>query len=150
MPTARNIMKKEVVTVAPDTTVEEAGRLFIEKNISGAPVVTREGRLYGIVTENDLITKNKRLHIPTILRIFDAFIPLESSSSLEKEMRKMAAYLVKDICTRDVITIKENTPLQEIATIMTERKVHLLPVMRGEKVVGVVGRREVLNAVREA
>ena len=143
-------MKKEVVTVAPDTTVEEAGRLFIEKNISGAPVVTREGRLYGIVTENDLITKNKRLHIPTILRIFDAFIPLESSSSLEKEMRKMAAYLVKDICTRDVITIKENTPLQEIATIMTERKVHLLPVMRGEKVVGVVGRREVLNAVREA
>jgi len=148
MPRAIEIMKKEVITVAPDTTVEEAGRLFMEKNISGAPVVDSEGRLYGIVTENDLITKDKRLHIPTILRIFDAFIPLERPSAIEKEIRKMAAYLVKDICTRDVITVKEDADLQEIATIMTEKGVHLLPVVKGGKVLGIVGRREVLDALR--
>jgi CBS-domain-containing membrane protein len=148
MPTAKDIMKKDVVTVDPDTTVEEAGRLFMEKDISGAPVVGAEGRLYGLVTENDLITRDKRLHIPTILRIFDAFIPLESPSALEKEIRKITAYLVKDICTREVITIKEDTPLEDIATIMTEKKVHLLPVVKDKKLLGIVGRHEVLNAIR--
>lgn len=150
MTTAKEIMKKDVVTVTPETSVEEAGRLFMEKNISGAPVVDANGNLTGIVTENDLITKDKRFHIPTILRIFDAYIPLETPSQMEKEFRKMAAYLVKDICTRDVITITEETRLEDIASIMTEKSVHLLPVLKGKKLIGLVGRHEVLNAIRQS
>lgn len=150
MPTAKEIMIKDVMTVRPETTVEEAGRLFMEKNISGAPVVDEDGRLFGIITENDLIMKDKRFHLPTILRIFDAYIPLETPSQMEKEFRKMAAYLVKDICTRDVITITEETSLEEIASIMTEKNVHLLPVLKGKKFAGLVGRHEVLNAIRQS
>jgi predicted transcriptional regulator len=127
-------------------TVEETGRLFMEQNISGAPVVDGDGNLFGIVTENDLISQNKRLHIPTILRLFDAYISIGTTSAVEKEIRKMSAWLVKDICTTSVITIKEDTPLEEIATLMTEKKVHLLPVLRGKKLVGLVGRHEVLKA----
>ncbi len=73
---ARDIMNENVITVTKDTSVDALGRLFIEKNISGAPVLDDKNNLFGIVTENDLINQNKRIHIPTMLRLFDAFIPL--------------------------------------------------------------------------
>lgn len=145
---AKDIMKKDVVTVTEDMTVEEIGRLFMEKDISGVPVIGKNEKLIGIVTENDLISQNKRLHIPTMLRLFDAFIPLEGTGVIKAEMRKMSAVSVSEICTRDVITITEETPIDEIATIMAERKVHLLPVVFEGKVVGIIGKHEVIKGIR--
>lgn len=144
---AKDIMKKDVIVVSEDMTVEELGRLFIEKGISGAPVVDKDGRLKGIVTENDLISRNKRLHIPTFLRLFDAIIPLESLGTIEEEIRKMTASTVAEICTKDVITVDEDTPIEEIATLMVEKRIHLLPVVSGEKLVGIIGRHEVLRGI---
>ncbi len=72
-------------------------------------MVDDNGELIGIVTENDLISQNKRLHIPTVVRLFDAFIMLESPSKIEKEIKKMAAVTVADIFVRDVITVTEET-----------------------------------------
>ena len=144
---ARDIMNRKVITVSPDTSVEELGRLFIEKNISGAPVIDENGNLYGIVTENDLISKEKRFHIPTIIRIFDAIIPLQSDVAVEKEIKKMAATNVGDICTREVITVDEESSLNDIATIMTEKKIHLLPVLKEGNLVGIVGKKDVIRAI---
>ncbi len=143
---ARDIMKREVITVSPETTVEELGRIFIGKGISGAPVVNAEGDLAGIVTENDLISKNSRLHIPTILRLFDAFIPL-GTSKLELEIKKMTASTVGEVCTKKVVTIGEETGVDEIATIMDEKKIHLLPVVRQGKVIGIVGKKDLIRGI---
>lgn len=147
---AKDIMNKNVIAVKPHTSVKELGKLFIDNNISGTPVVDENGTLYGIVTENDLISKEKRFHIPTIIRIFDAIIPLEGSSKVEKEIRKMAATIVDDICTREVITVEENTPLHDIASIMTERKIHLLPVVRKSRLIGIIGKKDIIRAIAEA
>lgn len=144
---ASDIMKTDVVTVTPEMSVEELGRLFMEKDISGAPVIDAEGTLSGIVTENDLIRRNRRFHIPTLLRIFDAFIPMEGSRSIEKEIKEISAATVKDICSKEVITINEDTSLEEIATVMSEKKVHLLPVLREGKLVGIVGKQEVIKGI---
>ena len=108
---AKDIMTTEVVTVKEDTTVGEIGRIFIEKGISGAPVVDDEGRLLGIVTEHDLISKNSRLHIPTILRLFDAYIPIGATGRLEEDIRRMAASTVGEISTSKVVTVDEETSL---------------------------------------
>jgi CBS domain-containing protein len=144
---ASDIMKTDVVTVTPEMSVEELGRLFMDKDISGAPVVDAEGTLSGIVTENDLIRRNRRFHIPTLLRIFDAFIPMEGSRSIEKEIKEISAATVKDICSKEVITINEDTSLEEIATVMSEKKVHMLPVLREGKLVGIVGKQEVIKGI---
>ncbi len=144
---AADIMTRDVITVSPETSVEELGRLFIERDISGAPVVDSEGRLVGIVTENDLIKKERPFHIPTIIRIFDAIIPIESDSRVEEEIKKMTATTVQDICTRDVITVDVDTTLPEIAEIMTEKGVHLLPVMDGDRLVGIIGKKDVIKAI---
>lgn len=146
MALAKDIMRRDVITVSPEMSVEELGRLFLEKNISGAPVLDKDGMLFGIVTENDLISKNKRLHIPTILRLFDAYIPLGRPSVMEKELSKMTALTVGEICTRDVFTVEEDAPVEEVATIMTEKRVHLVPVAKDRKVIGIIGRHEIIMA----
>ncbi len=142
---AKDIMRTDVVTVTPEMTIEELGRLFIDKGISGAPVVDAEKRLVGIVTENDLIRQNKRFHIPTLIRIFDAMIPLETSSAVEKEIRTMSASRVSEICSKRVITVETGTSLQDIATIMAEKNVHLLPVMSQGRIVGIIGKMDVIR-----
>jgi CBS-domain-containing membrane protein len=149
MLTAKDIMTKEVVTVKPDTSIEDLAKLLVDNEISGVPVVDESGALYGIVTENDLISRNKRLHIPTVVSFLDAAIYLESSKKFEQEVKRVTATKVKDICERKVVTIGEDTPLVDIATVMAEKKVHLLPVVKAGRVVGIVGKRDVVKAVAQ-
>jgi CBS domain-containing protein len=146
---ARDIMTGDVASVTPDTTVEDLARLLMERNISGAPVVDKSGMLVGIVTEHDLIKKERRLHIPTVVQIFDAFIYLESSKRFEEDVKKMVAQKVGDILTKDVVTVDEDTTVTEIATIMTDKDRHLLPVMRGDEMVGIIGKRDILKAMTQ-
>jgi len=143
---AKDIMTREVVTVAPSTTITELAKLLLDNKISGTPVVNDSGHIVGIVTENDLINRNKRLHIPTVIRIFDAFY-IPDHSDVEEEIQKMAATTVWEICAKKVISVEEDTPLDEIATIMSEKKVHLIPVVMDRKVVGIIGKYDVVRAV---
>ncbi|MEW6002304.1 MAG: CBS domain-containing protein [Nitrospirota bacterium] len=143
---AKDIMTRGVITVKPDTTIEDLARILIRSDISGAPVVDDNGNLLGIVTENDLISKNSRLHIPTILRLFDAFVPL-GTSKLETEIKKMAATTVGEICTKDLITVDQETSIEDIATIITEEKIHLLPVLKEGKLVGIIGKKDLVKSM---
>jgi CBS domain-containing protein len=145
MQKAKDIMSKNVVTISPKATVEELARLLIKHKISGVPVVDNAKNLIGIVTENDLINQNKRLHIPTIIRLFDAFIVL-GSGRMQEEIKKMTASKVDEICTKKVVSITEETSLEEVATIMSEKNIHLLPVVRDSVVVGIVGKADVVSA----
>jgi len=147
MLTAKDIMTRDVLVVKPDTSIEELSSILVKNEISGVPVVDDSGALYGIVTENDLISRNKRLHIPTVVSFLDAAIYLESSKKFEQEVKRLTATRVGDICVRKVVTIAEDTTVMDIATIMSEKKVHLLPVLKAGKVVGIVGKRDVVKAV---
>ncbi len=149
MLTAKDIMTKNVVFVTPSTSVEELASLLVKNQISGVPVLDDAGLLYGMVTENDLISQNKRLHIPTVVSFLDAAIYIESSKKFENEVKRLTATKVGDICSRRVITITEDTTLVDIATIMTEKKVHLLPVLKNNKVVGIVGKRDLVKAAAQ-
>jgi len=99
------------------------------------------------VTENDLIRRNKRLHIPTVVSFLDAAIYLESSRKFEEEVKRVTATTVGEICERTVVTIAANTDLTDIATLMSEKKLQLLPVVEGGKIIGIVGKRDVVKAV---
>ena len=147
MLTAKDIMTRDVLTVKPDTSIEELSSILVNNEISGVPVVDDSGALFGIVTENDLISRNKRLHIPTVVSFLDAAIYLESSKKFEQEVKRLTATRVGDICSRKVVTITEDTTVIDIATIMSEKKVQLLPVIKADKVVGIVGKRDMVKAV---
>ncbi len=97
MLTAKDIMTKDVVTVKPNLhrgTGFASGQARDQRRAGRG----RSGALYGIVTENDLISRNKRLHIPTVVSFLDAAIYLESSKKFEEEVKRLAATRVGDIC----------------------------------------------------
>lgn len=147
MLTARDIMSDEVTSVRLKTPIAEVARIFHEKAIGGAPVVDDEDRLIGIVTESDLIDQNKKLHIPTVVALFDAVIYLDSLQKFEKELQKMTGSKVKDVYTKDVTSVNPEMPINEIASIMAESHFHTLPVIDGDKIVGIVGKDDIVKTM---
>jgi len=142
---ASDIMTTEVITVKEETPLKELAEILYENRINGVPVVDDEGLLIGIICESDLIRKDKKLHIPTVVALFDAVFYLESSKNIEKEIKQISATTVSDLFTREVVTVDEKTAIDEIATIMTQKKIYTIPVMDGERLVGIVGKGDVIR-----
>ena len=142
---ASDIMTTEVMTVKKETPLKELAEILYENRINGVPVVDDEGLLIGIICESDLIRKDKKLHIPTVVALFDAVFYLESSKNIEKEIKQISATTVSDLFTREVVTVDEKTAIDEIATIMTQKKIYTIPVMDGERLVGIVGKGDVIR-----
>lgn len=147
MQKAQDIMTKNVITVTPTTTVTELAKLLAFQNIGGAPVVDSSGTLLGVVTESDLIDQKKKIHIPTVVTILDSVFYLENPDKMEKEMKKIAGSTVGDIYSKSPITVGEDTLIDEIATLMAEKNVHTLPVMRGDLLVGVIGKKDIIKTL---
>lgn len=147
MLTASDIMTRTVHSVSAETSVEDLARIFIETKVSTLPVVDAAGRVEGIVTETDLVEQNKPLHIPTVVAVFDWVLYLESEKSFQDELQRVTARKVGEICSRDVVTCTPETPLPEIARLMSEHKVHLLPVVAEGLLVGVVARLDMIRAM---
>jgi CBS domain-containing protein len=147
MLSAKEIMTTDVITVQVDTTVKEVAVKLAENRISGMPVLDAEGNLTGVVTENDLIDRTKKIHIPTMITILDSVICLESDDKVEEEIKKMTGATAGDICSRNPVTVGEDTPLDEVATIMAEKKVHTLPVVSDGRLVGVIGKSDIIKTL---
>ena len=144
---AKDIMTKEVLTVKEDMTVEEVAKFLIEHRISGTPVVDENDRLKGIVTEADLIIRNKKVHIPTVVQLLEGVIYLESPKRFEEEMSRILGQKVSEVMTKEVVTITPNTYIEDIATLMSTERKYLLPVMEKDKIVGIVGKADVVRAI---
>lgn len=147
MQSAKDIMTTPVITVNPELPVEQLADLLWKNKISGAPVVDAEGEVIGVVTESDLIDQTRKLHLPTMISFLDSVIMLESADAVEKQIGKMTGATVEEICSKHPITIDENTPLDEIATIMAEKGVHTIPVLRAGELVGVVGKNDIIKTL---
>jgi CBS domain-containing protein len=147
MKNASDIMTREVITVLPETTVQQLAKIFASHGISGAPVVNQEGLVVGVVTESDLIDQNKKVHIPTVISILDSFFFLENPEKMEQEMRKMVGVTVADIYTSPPVTVGEDTPIDEIATIMSEKNIHTLPVVADGRLKGVIGKKDIIRTI---
>lgn len=148
MKTARDLMTETVVTIEPDTPLRDLASIFLDNNISGVPVVDTDGRVLGIATESDLIFHTKRLKVPTVLPILDSFILLDSTEKIEKELRKIGAASVEGIYSSPAITIKPDTPVDEIASLMTDRKIHTLPVVDDSGVmIGIIGKKDIIRTI---
>ncbi|MBV9532009.1 MAG: CBS domain-containing protein [Bradyrhizobium sp.] len=141
---AHQIMTKPVITVTPETTIVEAANIMLQKHISGLPVVDDGGELVGIVSEGDFI---RRSEIGTQRRRarWLSFIlgPGRSASDFVQEHGRR----VSEVMTKKPLTIAEDTALSEIVDLMERKNVKRLPVVRDGKLVGIVSRANLLQAV---
>lgn len=145
---AKDVMTRQVHTVTPEMAVEELAQRFLDTKVSTLPVVDASGTLIGIVTETDLVEQNKPLHIPTVIAVFDWVLYLESEKNFQDDVRRISARKVGEICSRELVTCTPETPVSEIAGLMSENKVHLVPVLDGAKLVGVVARLDLIRSMR--
>jgi len=112
---AKDLMTKDIISVAPTMPIKKLAMTLIKNQISGAPVTGKNGKIVGIVSEADLVAKKGKD--------------------------------VKSIMSKKVISIAEDTPVEEIAQLMTRHKIKRLPVVNGEKVVGIVSRADIVSAI---
>lgn len=144
---AKDIMSEELITVTPATPVIEAARILLEKRINGLPVVNEAGRLVGIICQSDLVAQQKRFPIPSVFNLLDGLIPISSPKGLEKEMQKIAASRVAEAMSPNPETVNPESSLEEIATLMVSKGFHTLPVVERGKLVGIIGKEDVLRTL---
>jgi CBS domain-containing protein len=143
------IMTTDVVTLRPNTSVEDALRLLAEHGISGAPVVDGEGRLVGLLDDSDLIVSEARFHGPTTIEILGAYITLPGERRrFDEEVRHALAQEVADAMDTDPPALRSDALVEDVATLMVDRQVSRIPVLdeRG-KVVGIVTRGDLVKAM---
>ena len=144
---AKNIMKKDVIYVSPQTDIVHAAKILIEKNINGVPVMDDEGTLVGILCQSDLIAQQKNIKIPSLFTLLDGYIPLASFKKFEEDIQKIAAIKVEDAMTKNPVTINPGTDIGEIAMLMVDKNFHTLPVLYNEKLVGIIGKKDILKTL---
>ena len=143
----KDIMTKEIISVSPETEIANAAKILLEKRINGMPVIDAFGRLVGIICQSDLVAQQKGIPIPSVFTLLESYIPLTSIKRLDKEMKKIAALTVKEAMTPDPVTVSLETDIEEVAKLMVDKKYHTLPVVEGDKIVGIVGKEDVLKTL---
>lgn len=150
MPTVKDVMTTQVITVTPETPLRDLAAILAENNINGVPVVDDQGRVLGVVCESDLIDQNRPLHIPTVFVILDSVIPLENPWRLQKEFKRLTATLVGDIYSKPAVVVSPEADLSKVAQLMGERKLYTIPVVEGGKLVGIVGKADLIRSIYSA
>ena len=127
-------MKHPVITIGPKTSLDEALTIMTNEHVRRLPVVDNSGNLVGIVTELDLLKAS----------------PSEATSLSVWEIKSLlSSFPIEKIMTREVITVTEDTPLEEAARIMADKKIGGMPVVRGGSVVGIITETDIFKAFLE-
>jgi CBS domain-containing protein len=143
----KDIMTREVKTVFPETEIAQAAKLLLSERINGVPVVNKNGEVVGILCQSDLIAQQKSIPIPSLFTLLDGYIPLTLLSRLDKEVEKIAATRVNHAMTPDPTTVNSDTDIDKVAALMVEKNYHTLPVVDDGKLVGIVGKEDVLKTL---
>jgi CBS domain-containing protein len=142
-----DVMTKEVLTVTPETSLRELAEILSGRRINGAPVIDDEGNVVGVVCESDLMQQNKPLHIPTVFVLLDSFIPIGNPWKMEQEIKRITASKVADIYVHPAVCVSPDTDLSEAARLMAERKLYTIPVLERGKLVGILGKSDVIRSL---
>jgi CBS domain-containing protein len=141
---AVDIMTRQVVSVGTEAPVLEAIRLMLQHKISGLPVVDGEGLIVGIVTEGDFL---RRAETGTERKRSRWIEFLMGPGRLAAEYVRSHGRKVSEVMTPNPVTIDEDTPLDEVVSILEERRIKRVPVVRGRRVVGIISRANLLQAL---
>ena len=144
----QSIMTRDVVSVGPDTPLQEAAEVLARHGFDGMPVVDGENKLVGILTEYDLISKGSAIHLPTFQKVIQNLgVYSKDKSRLVKDFKELAALTVKDVMNNDPLTLSEDATYEDaVSAFRDHHRVNPIPVVdQNRKVVGVVSRFDVLK-----
>jgi CBS domain-containing protein len=143
---AREIMRRKVITAGPEMTLQELAGLFIEEKISGAPVVDHEGRLLGVISQTDLVRRDREmspeLEIPSYYHGGDREACPRGFQIEDPDFTRVA-----DVMTPVVLSAEEEAPVEEVARLMLRKHVHRVIITRHGRLSGIVTSMDMLKAL---
>lgn len=141
---AHQIMSRPVITISPEASIVEAANLMLKHHVSGLPVVDAAGKLVGVVSEGDFLrrseTGTQRRHSRWLSFLFG---PGSAGGDYVTEHGRR----ISEVMTPEPFTVTEDVALADIVDLMESKNVKRLPVIRGDKLVGIVTRANILQAV---
>ena len=144
----RDVMTTDVLAFRPEDPIQEALERLVGRDVDGAPVVDDDGRLIGMLTADDLLVQETRLHYPTVISLFGAYLELPSSHrKFEEDLRRAVAATVRDVMHGDPVACAPDDTLERAATVMHQEKVGRLPVVEDGRLVGIVARGDILRSI---
>jgi CBS domain-containing protein len=149
---ARDVMTTKVDTVADDWSLEELARFLVDHSITGAPVVTNEGKLVGVVSFTDLARSQTEHEAPVVenhdffARSFEASVSPEDMKDIHLVAQSQRR--VRDIMTAAVFEVPEDAPVAEIADMMVRGRIHRVFVLRDKAIVGVISALDLVKLLR--
>lgn len=142
-----DFMTKKVSSVSPSTPLGTAAQLLSSKRLSGLPVLDKDKKVVGIITEYDLVTKNQ-LHLPTFMKLLNEFDLYKNDKSLIKDdLKKILSLTVADVMNKQPLTLRIDATLDEASKIFSEHhSVNPIPIVDNEnRLVGVFSRYDLIR-----
>ena len=145
----REVMTTDVLTFRPTDTVEAAARALAQRKLGGAPVVGEDGSVVGLLEDDDLIVQDTRLHFPTVISVFGAYLELPSSvRHFESDLRKAVGATVADVMDADAPTCRPDDTIESVATILHGRNASRMAVVDDDnRLVGIISRGDLVRAI---
>lgn len=143
-------MTEDPVTVSPDTPITEVAKRMIDRSIGGVPVVTDDGELLGIVTESDLIVQDTDVQFPSFVHFLDGYVFVPGSlHRFEEKFKKAVGATAGDVMTEGVLTVDADDPVEEVAGLMSKKRMKRFPVMKDGRLAGIITMADIVRLISE-
>jgi CBS domain-containing protein len=146
--TVADAMTPDPVSVPPEMEVGDVAKVMVDKGIGGVPVVTKDGDLVGIVTESDLILQDSEVKFPSFVHFLDGYIFVPGAvHKFEEKFRKAVAATAGEMMTEDVLTVAPDDKIEDVADLMTKKKMKRFPVVEDGRLVGIITIRDIVKLI---
>jgi len=152
---ARDVMQEDVVTVSPDLPLLEVHELFVSDEIHGAPVVSEDGKILGVISSADLLRAVADVHASAgveanYLRDLVEFSSPDWIPQPEDFQDRLRQVFVRDVMTTSVVEVAPDAPVSEVARALCENRVHRVLVVDAGRLVGIISTFDLVNVLRKA
>ena len=146
--TAKDIMTSDVIVANQNDSIASVAKLLIKEKIGGLPVVNEENKVVGIISETDILKKEKYIEAPRVVNFLQGLIFLDDVKNIEEDMKKIAAYKVEDLMSKDIIKVHEDDKFDDIANIMIKKSINRVPVVDSNNILkGIICRYDIIRAM---
>jgi CBS domain-containing protein len=147
--TVKQIMRRDIPEVSPDDSVAYVARMMVEHRLAGVPVV-ENGEVVGIITESDIIAREADVDAPTPVPFLDAIFVADAGHLYEDEVRRALAIDARMLMSSPVTNIRQSATLSEVATVMMDRHMKVLPVLdEANTLVGIISRSDLVRVIAD-
>lgn len=141
-------MTPDPITIDPAMEVADIAKVMIDNNIGGLPVVGDDGQLLGIVTESDLIVQDSEVEFPSFVSFLSGYVFVPGSlHRFDEKFRKAVGATAEEVMTKDVVTVETDDSVEDVATMMSKKKLKRFPVMKGGSLAGIITMADVVRLI---